>query len=93
MVDAGDRSVIVVSEEFTCLLISGSSLEISPSDDGCVGQSFSGRHRNLGPLSQRCCSFSALASNPREAHWQDSPLYLRISIDLDLKGCGSSVLD
>ena len=75
MVDAGDRSVVVVTQAFTCLLISGSSLEISPSDDGCVGQSYgflqfptiSGCHRNLGPLSQRCCSLSALASNPREA--------------------------
>ena len=67
MVDAGDRSVIVVTQAFTCLLISGSSLEISPSDDGCVGQSFSGCHRNLGPLYQRCCSISALASNPRDA--------------------------
>ena len=67
MVDAGDRSVIVVTQAFTCLLISGSSLEVSSSDDGCVGQSFSNCHRNLGPLSQRCRSFSALASNPRDA--------------------------
>ena len=67
MVDVGDRSVVVVTQAFTCLLISGSSLEISPSDDGCVGQSLSGCHRNLGPLSQRGSSISALASNPREA--------------------------
>ena len=70
MVDVGDRSVVVVTQAFTCLLISGSSLEISPSDDGCVGQSLSGCHRsarNLGPLSQRCSSISALAFNPREA--------------------------
>ena len=94
MVDAGDRSVIVVTlQAFTCLLISGSSLEISPSDDGCVGQSFSGCHRNLGPLCQRCCSISALASNPRDASSAGFSFYLRISSDLDLKGYGSSVLD
>ena len=65
-VDAGEGSMIVVAQAFTCFLTSGSSLEISPKDDGCSGQSFSGSHRNFGPSSQRC-SFSALASNPREA--------------------------
>ena len=68
MLGAGDRSANdIVTQAFTCLLISGSSLEISPSDDGCVGQSFSGCYRNLSSLSQRCCSFNALASNPRDA--------------------------
>jgi len=66
-VDVGEGSVTVVTKAFTRFLTSGSSLEISPRDGGFSGQSFSGCHRKFGPLSQRCCSFSALASNPREA--------------------------
>ena len=59
--------MIVVAQTFTCFLISGSSLQNSPNDGACCGHSFSGCHRNAGPIIHRLCATRVWAPIPREA--------------------------
>ena len=66
--DVGDGSVIVITQAFTCSLVtSKSSLLILPNDNGYTDQYFLGSHRNFSLLGQCCCWFTALASNLLEA--------------------------
>lgn len=66
-VDTAVGLTIVVAQTFSWSFTSTSSFRISPKHVGCAGQSFSGCHKNFGPLNHCCCSVNVLVCNPHKA--------------------------